>query len=244
MELYSLNFPNGKKVSTSRLRAELAERSFNYFFKTFAWPVLQPGTAFKDNWHIHAISDHLEAVASGQIKRLLINIPFRMLKSSIVSQAFPAWEWIRRPELQYLTASYARDVAVRDAVNSRRIIESEAYQNAFGDRFQMAGDQNVKSRQDTDKSGTRTCTSTEGAATGFGGNRIIIDDPISAKDADSMVAIASSIEFYKGTVATRLNDPQNDAIIVVHQRLNSNDLTGYLLANETGWEHSGSAVPV
>jgi predicted phage terminase large subunit-like protein len=215
----------------------LAETDLRVFLQFYAWPVLQPGTKFVDNWHIGVICEHLEAVTSGQIKRLLINLPFRMLKSTIISQAFPAWEWIRYPHLQYLTASYAKDVATRDAVDSRRIIESNLYQDAWGAKFRMTSDQNVKTRYENDAKGSRVVTSTDAAGTGFGGNRIIVDDPVSALEADSETARAQSIEWWKGTAATRLNNPKDDAMIVVHQRLHQQDLTGYILAEEKGWEH-------
>lgn len=219
------------------LRAEQCRRSLHAFFRYIAWPVLQPATEFKDNWHIGAIAEHLEAVKSGQIRKLLINMPFRMLKSSLVSQAFQAWDWIDNPSRQFLTASYAKDVATRDAVDSRRIIDSPGYQKAYGHIFQLTTDQNVKSRYENDKRGARTITSTDGAGTGFGGDIRIVDDPVSAKEADSVLALAASVEWWKGTMATRANDPENGAAVIVHQRLNANDLTGYCLANETGWEH-------
>jgi len=219
------------------LEAEQARRDFHFFFQRFAWPVLQPATQFKDNWHIHAIAEHLTAVKLGQIRKLLVNMPFRMLKSSLISHAFPAWDWIDNPSRQFLTASYSKDIATRDAVDSRRIIESTEYQKAFGHKFKMTGDQNVKSRYENDKRGMRTVTSTDGAGTGFGGDIRIVDDPVSAREADSPAALAASVEWWKGTMATRANDPTTGAAIVVHQRMNSNDLTGYLLAEEAGWEH-------
>lgn len=218
--------------------ADKAQKDFFTFFRNFAWPVLEPGTQYVDNWHIHALCEHLQAITAGEMNRLIVNIPFRQLKSTIISQAWPAWEWIQQPSLQYLTGSYARDLSVRDAVNSRRIIESPAYQSAFGDRFQMTSDQNVKSRYENSRRGTRFATSTDSAATGFGGNRIIVDDPISAQDANSEAAIASSIEWFKGTISTRFNNPQEDACVVVHQRLHEQDLTGFLLREQQGvWEH-------
>ena len=229
-----------KQIDVPELRsieAELARRSLHSFLQYFAWPVLMPATKFVDNWHIHAICEHLEAIKNGQIKKLIINMPFRALKSTLVSQAFPAWEWIHTPSLEYLTASYAKDVATRDAVNSRHIIESDKYQSCFGDCFHMTSDQNVKTRYQNNKAGMRTVTSTDGAGTGFGGNRRIVDDPISAKEADSLPAVLASIEWWKGTMSTRANDPVNDATIVVHQRVNEKDLTGYLLAEESGWDH-------
>lgn len=218
--------------------AAKAETDFYTFFRHFAWPVLEPATPYQDNWHIHAICEHLNAVTKGQLNRLIINMPFRLLKSTLVSQAWPAWEWIAKPHLQYLTSSYARVLSVRDAVNSRRIIESQAYRDPWGDRFTMTSDQNVKSFYENSRRGMRITTSTDAAATGFGGNRILVDDPISAREADSEAARLSSIEWWKGTAATRFNDASKDAAVIVMQRLHDQDLTGYLLANQPGvWTH-------
>jgi predicted phage terminase large subunit-like protein len=226
------------RMERKRRLADQAAKDFYVFFKEFAWPVLEPGTVYVDNWHIEALCRHLEAVTYGDITRLLVNIPYRQLKSRIISQAWPVWEWIQMPSIQFLTASYARDLAIRDAVDSRRIIESDEFQQCFGDRFQMTSDQNVKSRYENDKRGMRTITATDAAATGFGGNRIIVDDPISALDADNEVARKRAIEWWRGTVATRFNNPKEDAAVIVQQRLNELDLSGYLLSNHPGeWEH-------
>lgn len=220
-----------------RALADKARSDFFTFFRYYAWPVLEPATYYVDNWHLHAIAEHLQAVSRGEISRLIINVPFRMLKSTLVSQAWPVWEWIEKPSIQYLTASYAKLLSVRDAVNSRRIIESAAFQEAFGDRFEMTSDQNVKSFYENSKRGTRIATATDAAGTGFGGNRIIVDDPISSLEADSEVARQRSIEWWKGTAATRFNDASKDAAVIVMQRLHENDLTGYLLSQSGQWEH-------
>lgn len=220
------------------VRAEKARRKLHTFLKTYAWPVLQPGTVFVDNWHIGAICEHLEAVKMGQITRLIINMPFRLLKSTIVSQTFPAWEWIDNPSLEYLSASYSKDLATRDAVETRRIIESPNYVRAYGHIFRMTSDQNVKTRYENDKRGKRTVSSTDSAATGFGGNRILWDDPLSAKEASSEPARKSAIEWWKGTASTRLNNPNQDAVVVVHQRLHQEDPTGILLSEDPdSWVH-------
>lgn len=219
------------------IQAERAKRSLHYFLTRFAWPALEPATPFGDNWHIGVMCEHLEAVARGDIQRLIINLPFRHLKSTLVSQAFPAWVWTWAPSRRFLTASYASDLAVRDAVNSRRIIESPRYQQAWGAIFRLTGDQNVKSRYENDQRGARTTTATGAAGTGHGGDIRIIDDPVSALMADSDAAIKASTEWWRGTMSTRANDPRNSPAIVVHQRLNDRDLTGYLLSEERGWEH-------
>lgn len=221
-----------------RRKADKAVDDFYTFFRYFAWPVLEPATLFIDNWHIHAMCEHLQAVSNDEIHRLLINIPFRQLKSRAVSQAWPSWEWIRKPHLQYLTGSYARDLATRDAVDSRRIIESEGYIECWGDRYRMTSDQNVKTRYENDKRGMRTITSTDSAATGFGGNRLVVDDPLSAKMADSEIDRLACIEWWRGTVATRFNNPETDAAVIVGQRLHADDLSGWVLQNQPNkWEH-------
>lgn len=220
-----------------RALADKARTDFFTFFRHFAWPVLEPATQYVDNWHLHAIAEHLQGVTNGDINRLIINVPFRMLKSTLVSQAWPVWEWIEKPSIQYLTASYAKLLSVRDAVNSRRIIESSGFQEAFGDCFAMTSDQNVKSFYENSKRGTRIATATDAAGTGFGGNRIIVDDPISSLEADSEVARARSIEWWKGTAATRFNDASKDAAVIVMQRLHEQDLTGYLLSQSSQWTH-------
>jgi predicted phage terminase large subunit-like protein len=219
-------------------QADRARSDFFTFFREFAWPVLEPATKYVDNWHIHTVCDHLQAITRGEINRLIINMPFRLLKSTLVSQAWPAWEWLNAPQTQWLSASFAKDLAIRDAVNSRRIIESSAYQDCWGNLFQMTSDQNVKSRYENTARGTRFVTSTESGATGFGGNRILVDDPLSALQADNEIARKDSIEWFKGTLSTRFNNPAEDAAVVVHQRLHENDLTGFLLREQQGvWEH-------
>lgn len=220
-----------------RALADKAREDFFTFFRYFAWPVLEPATYYVDNWHLHAIAEHLQAVSNGDINRLIVNMPFRMLKSTLVSQSWPVWEWIRKPSLQYLTASYAKVLSVRDAVNSRRIIESVGFQEAYGDCFTMTSDQNVKSFYENSKRGTRVATATDAAGTGFGGNRILVDDPISSLEADSDVARQRSIEWWKGTAATRFNDASKDAAVIVMQRLHEQDLSGYLLSSSDQWEH-------
>jgi hypothetical protein len=74
--------------------AELASRSLGEFVCQ-AWAVVEPSTPFVPGWHIDAIIEHLEAVTSGQIRNLLLNVPPRHMKSLLVSVFWPAWEWIR-----------------------------------------------------------------------------------------------------------------------------------------------------
>lgn len=72
-----------------------------------AWHVIEPGRTFVDGWHIGAIVEHLEAVSTGQIQKLLINMPPRHMKSLSVSVCWPAWEWTFNPWIQFFFNSYS-----------------------------------------------------------------------------------------------------------------------------------------
>jgi len=212
-----------------------AEQSLSAYIKQ-AWDVIEPGTEYLHNWHIDAISEHLEAVSAGQIKRLLINIPPRYMKSISVSVCWPTWEWIRKPETRWIFASYSSSLSTKHSVDRRTIIQSDWYQKNWGNRFFLVSDQNVKTEYLNDKRGVMVSTSVGGTATGKGGNRIVVDDPHNPQEAQSDTQRESGVTFFNQTLTTRLDNKKKDAIVVVMQRLHEKDLSGYLLA-QGGWEH-------
>jgi predicted phage terminase large subunit-like protein len=215
-----------------------------YLFLTRAWRYIDP-SPWRDGWPIEAVAEHLQAVVDGQIRRLLINIPPRMGKSSITSVALPAWCWTQQalgptsgPGVQFLHASYASQLSLRDSVKCRRLIESPWYQAHWGKRFKLNSDQNTKSRFTNDKGGERLITSVGAAVTGEGGSIIVVDDPNAADEAFSEATIHATIDWWDGTMSTRLNDPQTGAYIIIQQRLAEDDLTGHILSKDVGeWTH-------
>jgi len=213
-----------------------AEGSLYEFVKQ-AWPVVEPGIPFIASWHIEVICEHLEAISSGDLRRLLINIPPRHSKSTIVSVMFPCWEWLAQPEHKYLCASYSGSLSIRDNLKARRLVQSPWYQERWGHMFALAGDQNAKQRFENDRTGYRLATSVGGTATGEGGSRLILDDPHGAQAAQSDVMRASDIEWFDVVWSTRLNNPKTDAMITVMQRLHEKDVSGHILEDIKGWEH-------
>jgi predicted phage terminase large subunit-like protein len=219
------------------------EESLHAFLRS-AWRYMDPAP-FTDGWHLHAICEHLQAVADGDIRRLIINLPPRHCKSLLLSVAFPAWVWAQ-PEstptagsgVPLLYASYADKLSLRDSVKSRRLIESVWFQKRWGNRFQLLGDTNTKSRFGNDKGGERLITSISAGVTGEGGNIICIDDPNAANDISSEATMASTIEWWTTAMPTRANDPETCAWIIIQQRLAEDDLTGHILEHEAdGWTH-------
>ena len=213
------------------------KRSFKEFIKN-SWQTIEPGRDFHDNWHIDAISEHLQAVVDGDIKRLIINIPPRHMKSISVAVALPAWTWSKCPEKRFLFASYAGSLSIRDSVKCRRLIDSRWYKEYFGDSFELTTDQNQKQRFENNKTGYRIATSVDGALTGEGGDIIVIDDPHNVREAESSTVREGVLEWWDQAMQTRLNDPKTGAFVIIMQRVHENDLTGHILANENDeWDH-------
>ena len=223
-----------------RIEAEEQRRAASaslYEFVKQSWHVVEPGVPFVPSWHIEVICEHLEAVSAGEVQRLLINIPPRHSKSTIVSVMWPMWEWLTTPEQKFLCASYSGTLSIRDNLKARRLIQSPWYQQRWGHLFAFAGDQNAKQRFENDKTGYRIATSVGGTATGEGGSRLILDDPHNAQDAQSDVMRESALEWFDVVWSTRLNDPKRDAMVTIMQRLHERDISGHILEDIGGWEH-------
>lgn len=235
-----MNAPLSPAVMLDLVNKEKLKRAASasmYEFVKQSWPVVEPGIPFIESWHIEQICEHLEALSSGEIRRLLINIPPRHSKSTIVSVMFPAWEWITRPEEKFLCASYSGTLSTRDNLKTRRLIQSPWYQERWGHLFAFAGDQNAKQRFENDKTGYRIATSVGGTATGEGGSRLLLDDPHGAQAAQSDVMRESDLEWFDMVWSTRLNNPKTDAMVTVMQRLHEKDVSGHILEDIGGWEH-------
>ena len=227
-----------QQLNPEALNAELAKRSMHEFVKQ-SWGSIEPGRQFHDNWHIQAICEHLEAIVHGELRKLIINIPPRHMKSLTCDVAFPCWAWLHKPHLQFMFASYAASLAVRDSVKCRRLMASPWYQG-LNPPFQIASDQNQKQRFENNQNGHRISTSVGGALTGEGGDIIVIDDPHNVKEAESELVRQGVLDWWDTAVQSRLNDPKTGAFVIIMQRVHQNDLTGHIMKNalpEDGWTH-------
>jgi len=227
-----------------------APRSLVKFIQ-LAWHIVEPGQPYKHNWHIDLICAHLEAITRGVMvdneryyNRLLINVPPGAMKSLIVNVFWPAWEWgpRRMPSMRYVCASHSMDLAVRDSTKMRRLIQSEWYQDRWGDIVQLTGDQNAKTKFENTKTGFRQAVAA-GSITGARGDRVIIDDPLSVDDANSDAVRASVIEWFEQAVPTRLNNPDRSAIVVIMQRLHEEDPSGIILEKQAD-EYDHIMIPM
>lgn len=120
-------------------------------------------------WHIDAMSEYLTACYKRDIKRLIINVPPRSLKSISVTIGFPAWALGHNPKLEIMAASYSQDLSEDHSVACRKIMRSDWYREIFPDTI-LAPDQNQKSKFNTTAGGARRATSVGGTSIGKGGN--------------------------------------------------------------------------
>lgn len=195
-----------------------------------AWKILEPHTTLVPGWHIDCICDHLEAVTAGDIRRLVIQMPPRHMKSSIVSVIWPVWSWTVDPSKCFLTASYAAELATRDAVKSRRVIRSPWFQAIWGELFALSDDQDRKTRYDNDQGGHRIATAVGATATGEGGDIVSVDDPHNIVDVISDSSRRETITWWNESMSTRGNDPRTVAHVITGQRSHTGDLIGHVIA--------------
>ena len=175
------------------------------------------------------IATKLEAVRKGLIKRLIINLPPRGLKSHCASIVFPAWYLGHDPTGQIICASYGQDLADKFARDCRTIMMAEWYRRIF--RTRLANRQAVADFTTTEQ-GVRMSTSVGGVLTGRGADLIIIDDPLKPDEALSQTQRKAVNDWYDNTLLSRLNDKTNGRIIIIMQRLHQDDLVGHVLGKE------------
>ena len=214
------------------------EASFSAFAKA-AWETLEPGVPLTWSWHYDLIAEYLTLCMQKKLNRLIINIPPRTLKSTLITIMFPVWVWIQVQAAKgdtpprslagqsFVCASYAQLLSEEHSVKRRRLIESAWFRSRWGDRVWLQRDQNQKSKFQNNFNGQMFATSVGGTLTGIGGNFAIIDDSLKPDEIASEPAITALHNWFTNTLRSRLNNPAEDVIIIVEQRSGEFDLTGF-----------------
>lgn len=183
---------------------------------------------------VEVIAHVLERVRYGDLRRSIINLPPRCLKSMIVSVIYVAWVLGQDPTRKVMCISYSDDLAKDLSNKCRRLMESLAYKAIFPNT-RISRRKNTETGFQTTRGGGRTALSMAGGITGLGGDLIILDDPMNAGDIHSEPSRRRAIRQFREVIFTRLNDRRTGAFIVVMQRLHVEDLVSHLM--ETGsWE--------
>jgi len=216
------------------IEASLLSESLSDFAKA-AWHVLEPSTQLKWGWALDAMCEHLEAVTNGDISHLLMNVPPGCMKSLLVGVMWPAWEWTR-PELRhlrYIGTSHKQDLAVRDNLKCRRLIQSAWYQSRWP--IVLTSDQNAKTKFENSATGFREAMAFT-SMTGSRGDRILLDDPLSVDGAASEADLLSAETTFLESLPTRINN-DDSVIVVIMQRLHEKDTSGIILDKKLPYTH-------
>src|SRR5207253_2135449 len=160
------------------------------------------------NWHLDLLCEYLEKAREGKPKRLIINVPPRTMKSTLVTVCWPVWWWATEAGTRFMMVSYADELAADHSVFRRNLIQSEWYQERWGHKFTLAKDQNLKTLYENSMRGRMMATSISGTATGKGGDVLIVDDPQNPKKAFSDVEREATNKNFDATFRTRLNNPE------------------------------------
>lgn len=178
---------------------------------------------------------HLEAVTEGRIQFLLITVPPGMMKS-LVMVFWTAWEWgpYGRPDLQMLATSYSQPNVLRDNLKLRRLIESDQYQALWP--LKLRGDQNAKGKFENTGNGFSEARPF-GSMTGGRGDRVKVDDPHSTETAESDAERATTVRIFREGVTDRLNDLTSSAMVIIMQRLHSQDVAAVAMELDLGFVH-------
>jgi predicted phage terminase large subunit-like protein len=221
-----------KRLETERDAILANCQTLHGFIREF-WYVLEPVAQFKTGWALQAMCTHLEAVTDGHIKRLLMTVPPGMMKS-LVLVLWTAWEWGPRglPHLSVLATSYSQPNVFRDNLKLRDLVTSEKFQALWP--LGLRDDANGVRKFINQKSGFSEARPFS-KMTGGRANRVKIDDPHDTEGAESPVQRTKTVKIMREAISDRVNDPVEDAIVLIMQRLHEKDCAA--VAKELGYVH-------
>ena len=200
-------------------KLEGAEKNFLPFVR-HVWP------EFISGYHHRKIAKKFEDIASGKIKRLIVNMPPRHTKSEFASFLFPSWLVGNNPKLKIIQTTHNTELAVRFGRKMKNLIDSDIYKQVF-DEVAISADSKAAGRWETNKGGEYFAAGVGSSITGRGADLLIIDDPHSEQDALSETAMDSAWEWYTSGPRQRLQP--GGAIVIVMTRWSTKDLTGRLI---------------
>tara|TARA_R110002020_G_scaffold83239_2_gene206263 strand:+ start:374 stop:1879 length:1506 start_codon:yes stop_codon:yes gene_type:complete len=213
-------------LQLSERLAELEEREevqndFMSFVK-MQWP------DFIEGEHHKIMARAFDKIASGELKRLIINMPPRHTKSEFASYLFPAYLVGRNPALKIIQATHTADLAVRFGRKIRDLIDSTPYRQVFP-QVELNPDSKAAGRwevrtTDGQMNGEYFAAGVGGALAGRGADLFIIDDPHSEQDAMSDTALDDAYEWYQTGPRQRLQP--GGAIVIVMTRWSKKDIAG------------------
>lgn len=213
------------------------QTDFKFFAKWVA-SIFEPGKEVLDSYPMDYLCDYLEACRRRELKQLLIAMPPRFGKSTTINIAFPAWCLGKNPSEKIATAYYSFKLGKEQNLLTRTVLEQHNYSLIFPET-EVLRDQRAKDYFKTTLHGCRFVATPKGSVTGFGFDVLTCDDIAKPHEATNSDLSREQIkEFVDKTFLSRTSVPPTNTIkIFSHQRLVEDDLIGYILAKEAGWQY-------
>jgi predicted phage terminase large subunit-like protein len=210
-----------------RQRAKRAALEWNWkaYFEA-CWSLVEGGRPLRWNWHLDVIGEYLMAFRRREIRLLCIHVPPRSTKSLSVSVVYPTMVWTTEPWHQFLSVSNEEELAIRDAVKSRSIVQSLWYRTLWGHKVKI--DKSQDSNYTTTLKGHRLAEGMHSNITGKGGDTILIDDPHDSDKVHSDAHRQRDLDAYDNKLSTRLNDRATGGIAIIMQRQHHDDLSAHV----------------
>lgn len=221
----------------------LCRRRLSFFVK-MAWAALHPGEVLEWSHHHDALCDHVQWLLEGWMRKkadpsyvqpyrqMVVNLPPTTLKTELLMVFAPAWMWLRWPAWRVLCLSCNPRVALDSAAASRRVIESPWYQQTFRPDWTLLDDQNAKSDFGTTMGGKRQSHGMSAAVVGEHADAIFVDDPTDPKEV-TRAALEKANHDWPG-VRNRVTDERSSIRVIVQQRLDVDDLSGFVTRGKKG----------
>jgi predicted phage terminase large subunit-like protein len=211
------------KVYQAAVEREKAQVSFMEYVKMM-WP------GFVHGRHHALMAKKFEAIAKGEMKRVIINMPPRHTKSEFASYLLPSWFLGLHPAKKVIQCSNTADLAVGFGRKVRNLVDSEQYATVFPG-VKLRQDSKAAGRWATNKNGEYFAIGVGGTVTGKGADLLIIDDPHSEQEA---ALAAGNPEIYQKVYEWYTSGPRQrlqpgGAIVIVMTRWGEADLTGRVL---------------
>lgn len=214
------------------LMRERANSSFMEYVKQ-VWP------GFVHGRHHAVMAKKFEDIASGKLKRLIINLAPRHTKSELASYLFPSWFLGKYPSKKVIQTSNTAELAVGFGRKVRNLVGSEQYARVFPN-VSLRQDSKAAGRWSTNHHGEYFAIGVEGTVTGKGADLLIIDDPHSEQEAK---LAAHNPEVFDSVYAWYTSGPRQrlqpgGAIVLVMTRWSDSDLTGRILRDAASRDKS------
>ena len=227
--------PEAIQIKAAMLRLDTIDLCAMFF------PEME-GSIFKVSHHHRVMADTLDRVYSGEITRLVINIPPGYTKTLMTMIGFMARGFAINPRCRFLHVSTSDSLVRENSAYVQSIVAHRWFQRMFP--MELRKDSAAKNHWKTNAGGELLATSTGGRVIGFRAGRpnhsadnftgaILIDDPIKPMDALSEVVRKATNSAMNHSIKTRLM-VEEVPIVMIMQRVHENDPTDHVLSGGTG----------